>query len=209
MLLALLPALTGCGSYDYSAHLSEVRSDLFVAETEEFTVTLACIEREHPYELDGVACPMSSLAEIVLTEKNKTDREYTVTVLGDKAWGGDMSYRSVRGDWMFSQGVESFPEGSVSLRVCWDGGESELTATSVKNENTLTAEQALEKAIEAERERVDALTYDGSFHGEFQVRLLRRDKNYYFVGICPADGKLVSLLLDSETGEVLARRAPD
>jgi len=38
------------------------------------------------------------------------------------------------------------------------------------------------------------------------VRLLRRNTNYYYVGIVDTDGKTISLLLNSETGEVLARR---
>lgn len=38
------------------------------------------------------------------------------------------------------------------------------------------------------------------------MRLLRRDKNYYYVGITDCTGKTISLLLNAETGEVLARR---
>lgn len=45
--------------------------------------------------------------------------------------------------------------------------------------------------------------------GEFHVRLLRRDANYYYVGIVDGKGHTISLLLDSETGETLARRESD
>ncbi|MDE6676593.1 MAG: hypothetical protein K2K12_02635, partial [Clostridia bacterium] len=54
LILAMLPALTACGGYDYTAHISEAKSDLFCAETDEFYVTLACVEREYPYASDGI-----------------------------------------------------------------------------------------------------------------------------------------------------------
>ena len=50
------------------------------------------------------------------------------------------------------------------------------------------------------------MTRGGVFYGEFHVRLLRRDKTYYYVGIVNSKGDILSLLLDSETGEILARR---
>ena len=53
-----------------------------------------------------------------------------------------------------------------------------------------------------------ALRQDGRLNAEFYVRLLKRDKPYYYVGITDRDGNTLSLLLDGATGEVLARRDP-
>lgn len=206
MLLGLLPVLTACGGYDYRKHVSEIRSDLFCAETEEYSLTLACISREYPYALDGVAAERSDLVEITLVPTHNRAEEFTVTVLGETEWGGEMSYRNVRGDYFYSQGVTSFPEGSVTLRVTCDDGEQEIVATSVKNENTLSPEEALDFAIKHEKQTVENLTQNGSFAGEFHVRLLRRDANYYYVGITDTNGTTIALLLNSETGALLARR---
>ncbi len=208
-LLALLPALSACSAYDYFERVSEIKSDIFLAETEEFSLSLACVSREHPYLSDGVPCERSSLVEITLTDDGARERDYRVYVLDEKTWGGDMSYRSVRGDYFYSQGVEKFPETSVSLRVEWEEGAREICATSVRSETTLTPQQALDAAVQAERETVEALTKDGVFAGEFYVRLLRRKSNYYYIGIVDGAGNTTSLLLDAETGEVLARRAPN
>lgn len=207
LLFGVLPALTACGNYDYFERVSEIKSDIFCAETEEFTVSLSCISREYPYVMDGIAGERTQLMEIVLTDDGAEEREYCVYVLGDKTWGGEMSYRSVRGDYFFSQSVETFPSQSVSLRVEWGDEVREISATTVKNDRTLTPEQALNKAVEAEKETVDSLMQDGAFQGEFHVRLLRRNVTYYYVGIVDRAGKTVALLLDAESGEVLARRA--
>lgn len=207
LLAALLaPALTACGKqYDYSAHISEARRDIFRAETEEFTVELFCISREYPYASDGVACPMTDVVEISLTPAQPSDADYSVYVLGEDPWGGETAFRNMYGDRFLSKSVESFPQGSVSLKVEWGEETREVTATSVKNEATLSVEEALSSAVQAEKEKVEAQFEGGTFRGEFYVRLLRRDKNYYYVGIID-EGGCLSLLLDAETGEVLARR---
>ncbi len=208
VLTCLMPLLllTGCGGYDYFEHVSDEKSDLFLAETDEFTLTVSCCTRENPYLLDGVVCTKSKLVDAVLAERQPTGAEYEIYFLEDVPKGGDMSFRSVTGDYSYTRSVEEFPSGSVSLRVVKNGTPLDLVATSVKTERTLSTSAALQKAIDAEKERVDALTRDGVFYGEFHVRLLRRDKNYYYVGIIDEQGGILSLLLDSETGEVLARR---
>ncbi len=202
----MLPALTACGGYDYSAHISEAKSDLFCAETDEFTVTVSCVSREYPYVADGITCPMNSVMEVSLVPAKSQICDYEVYLLGETTWGGETSFRTYAGDYFYSESVRKFPEGSVTVQIKWEDETRELTATSVKNEKTLSVNEILEYAIKAEKETVKQMTRDGNFLGEFYIRLLRRNINYYYVGITDLNGTTVSLLLDSETGEVLAKR---
>ena len=203
LLAGLVPLLGACKqSPDYFSYVSELRSDLFVASEEEFSVTVACISREYPYLNDGIKSNMSDLIEITL--EGEAD-EYSVYILGEEHLGGEMSFRNTRGDFYFSQGVKTFPEGSISLRVEWADESREIVATSVKTERTLSPEEALSYALDTEQATLEKMSADGNFRGEFYVRLLRRDKNYYYVGIVDTNGKMISLLLDSESGQLLAR----
>lgn len=208
LLLLLFPLLlAACGkSYDYSAHISELRSDIFIAETDEFSLTLSCISREYPYAADGVACPRADLVEISLVPTVKADdfSMFFKTETGEQ--GGEASFRNACGDWFFSESVSAFPQNTVSIRVSWGDETREVTATSVKNERTISYTDALNYALTAEKDRIGRMTSGGAFLGEFHVRLLRRDKNYYYIGIIDTDGETLSLLLDSESGSILARR---
>lgn len=206
MLLPLLFLPVGCKKKeDYSAYLSDIRCDIFRAETDLFTVTVSCMEREHPFAADGIVSDMCKTVEVVLAEKTVSGAEYEVYFLEDMPRGGDMSFRNVTGDHYFSRGVEEFPTGSLSLRIVSGDKIEELFLTSVKSENTLTPKEALSFAVEAEKDTIARMTNE-TFGGEFHVRLIRRDKNYYYVGIVHPEMGTVSLLLDAETGAVLARR---
>ncbi len=205
LLPAALPALSACGSYDYSAHLSEVRSDVFTAQTEEFSLTLSCVTREYPYCSDGVAATKSALIEISLVSELPA-AEYSVQ-LKESGVGGEMTFRGARGDYFFSAGVTQFPEERVTLLLRCDEEEREVQLRSVKGKDTLTCKQALSAAVNAERALIDRMTREGSFFGEFRVRLILRDIPYYYVGIVGEDGREHALLLDAKSGEVLARRA--
>ena len=204
ILVGILPLFTACKHKpDYFAYVSELRSDLFMASDDEVSVSVACISREYPYNGDGIKAPLCDLIEITL--EGDAD-EYSVHILGEENIGGDMTFRNTRGDFYYSQGVKSFPQTSITLRIEWDDTARDLVATSVKSENTLSPQEALEYAVEAEKNLVESMSAEGAFAGEFYVRLLRRDRNYYYVGIVDKKGNMTSLLLDSETGEVLARR---
>lgn len=203
LLLGLAPLFAACHKApDYFRYVSELRSDLFVASEEEFSLSVACISREYPYLNDGVKANLSNVVEITL--EGDAD-EYSVYILSGEHVGGEMSFRNTRGDFYYSQGVKTFPEGSVSLRVEWEDTSREIVATSVKTENTLPPQEALSRALKGEQTTIERMSSSGQFRGEFYVRLLRRDKNYYYVGIVDTDGRLISLLLDSESGQVLAR----
>lgn len=201
-----VPVLAACGGCDYSAYISEARSDIFLAQTEAFTVTVSCLTREYPYISDGIVCPTGSLVEISLVPAVTDAEGYAVYLTGEISVGGETTYRTYAGDYYFSQGVEVFPSGSVDIEVVHGEETISLSATSVKSDKTLTVKEALSSAIAAEKETVSALTQGNSFSGEFYVRLLKRDAAYYYVGIVDRNGKTLSLLLDSESGEILARR---
>ncbi len=202
----LLPLAASCApAYDYTAHVSEIKSDVFIASCEQFTVTLSCVEREHPYAADGITCPKSKLCELELVQKVPSESDYAV-FLGDNTWGGELSFRTAEGDYFYSQSIDAFPEKSVNLCVKKDGETIEIAATSVKNEHTMSAYEALDRVVSHEKDYIASLMQNGAFEGEFYIRLLRRNTNYYYVGVTDKSGKTLALLLSAENGEILARR---
>lgn len=213
LICLILPVLfllcvTACKKNSYTSQISDLRSDLFVAETDRFSLSLACVSRESPYLQDGICAEKSDLIEIVLTPKHPaTESEYAVFLLSENNLGGSMSFRSVKNDYFFSHGVKSFPQTSVTLQIKCGNETIDLVATSVKNENTISADEALNLAVAHETE-LKEFPQDGKFTGEFHVRLIRRDKNYYYVAFVTQE-KTIALLMNADNGEILARRVSE
>ena len=94
LLTGLVPLLASCKQNpDYFSHVSELRSDLFTASEEEFSLTVACITREHPYNNDGIKATLTDVVEITL--EGEAD-EYRVYLLGGEQIGGEMSFLFAR-----------------------------------------------------------------------------------------------------------------
>lgn len=204
LLLGFLPVLAACRGEDYEARISEIKRDIFCAQTEDFTLTVACLSREYPYADDGVACAMTDTIEVTIAPAGAA-ADSAAVYAADGSWGGDASFSSVHGDFRFSQGVTAFPEGSVDVRVVWGGKEVSIAATSVRTPQTISPEEALSRFVKSESEALSRMEREGVFCGEFRVRLLRRDKNYYYIAVTDGE-KHIALLLDAQTGETLARR---
>ncbi|MBO5046510.1 MAG: hypothetical protein J6C93_06530 [Clostridia bacterium] len=207
LLLAILfPVLTACDGDDFSSRISEARSDLFYAQTDEFSVTFSCVTREQPHLSDGIVGEKQSLVEISLRDFSSADGYRIFFSYGETEGGGETSFHTVKNEYYYEQSVKEFPTSTVDLRIECGEHVREITATSVKNENTLSIEGALEKMLEQRDEALIPFTEDGELHAEFYVRLLRREKNYYYVAIVGKNGNTHSFLLDGESGEILAER---
>ena len=51
----------------YLDYVSELRSNVFLAETEEFSLRIHSTEKENPYAMDGIPKETSVITEIFLT----------------------------------------------------------------------------------------------------------------------------------------------
>ena len=85
--------------------------------------------------------------------------------------------------------------------------EVKLVAESVKNENTLGVSDILKSIQKAEPDRISALSQNGTFAGEIYVRLVYKDGEcFYYAAISDRSGNTYSMLIDADSGEILATR---
>lgn len=205
IVVILFPLLAACKQESYAQYVSEIKSDVFCAQTEQFSLTISCSSREYPYADDGVPCPMSNVIEATLTPVNRVSGDVAVYA-ADQSWGGEASFSSVHGDYRFSQGVTSFPAQTIDVTVTWGNETYTIAATSVRTKDTLSPDDALDVLVKNEHETLSRMYKEGVFCAEIRIRLMRRDKNYYYTCVTNQETQ-ISLLIDAQTGEILARRA--
>ena len=210
----ILPLFCCCAcnrkSVDYFSYVSELRSNVFLAETEEFSLKIYTGFKESPYLADGRKRSVNPRTEIFLTalsgEKNYCAQ---FTHLG-KTYGGDLSFDNVKSDYFYHCDVDVSALNELVVEISYGDTVVELNAVSVlknsEESNVLSPEEILQKVCLSERERVQMMTDQNGFLGEFYIRLLHESAPYYYVGIVDRESKIYSLLLDAKSGKILAKR---
>lgn len=206
LFLSLL-SLTACKSkIDYFAYLSENRSNILVAEGEDYRLKIYAVDKEYPYCTDGFIGEVTSRAEIYLSVKNGGDTCRIAFKHDGHDVEGEMSYDSVTGEYFFSCAANI--KEATQLTVDLQHGENkwQTNALTVKDQNTLSSKQVLTSLLEKSKSTFDALTKEKTFEGEIYLRLIYESAPYYYVGITGRDKKTTAFLIDAVSGNILATK---
>ena len=197
----------GCKKeFDYTPYVSELRSNIFLAEVNGLSLRIYAVKKEHPYAADGIPREGNSRLEAYLLPPSEDKScEFYFTVNG-REYGGDMSFDNVKTEYYYacSLDVSSLQEFPCKLKY---GNETyEFTAHSVLEKEVLSPQSALKKLQECEGELFTSLTDKYGFAGEIHLRLIYEESPYYYIGIIDRKGNVHAFLLSAKTGKVLAKR---
>ncbi len=206
-LFCLFPLLSGCKQkIEYFRYVSENRSNVFLAENDDFSLKVYSVTREIPYLSDGIPKELSTLTEVRLTAPSGEESyEIEFTVQG-KTYGGEIGYDNVRSEYFFSCTLDSSKENIIPFKIKFGDTVVELNAQSVRTQATLTPKAVLSKIRIQEPELFESMTDKYGFKGEIYLRLIYEDAPYYYVGVIGRDKKTYAFLLNAETGKILAKR---
>lgn len=200
------PLVKNAGKVDYFDYVSELRSNILVAENGDFSLRAFAVEKEYPYKADGVRREMTQRAEVYLVAPSG-DKVCSVTFsLDGKKYGGEMSYDNVKAEYFFSVSADLSDFSTLDFSIEYGENQTVLTGKTVKKSDTLSARDALEKLRENEAATFDTLTDQNGFVGEIYLRLICEDTPYYYIGLIEKNGKIRAYLLAADSGKVLAKR---
>lgn len=192
----------------YFDYVSEVRRNIFLAEGDGFSLRAYAVEKEYPYETDGIKRDTSTRAEVYLVAPSG-DKTCTISfTVGQTAYGGEMSFDNVKAEYYYSCSLDISALKEIVFAVEFGEETKEFTALSVRTETTLSAEHALDALVNAEGELFQEMTDKYGFTGEIYLRLIFEEKPYYYVGVTDRSGNTTAFLMNAETGKVLAKRQP-
>lgn len=193
---------------DYTALVSEYRSDIYYAEQDGCTIWAGFSEREYPYAADGVVSDKTKIFEIRATMPDNTKTYLISFECGSKKYGGEMSFDSVRQQYIYSESISRPDEEEITFSISEENADTATTiaAKNMKIEGTLSLSSLLNKIMQSQKETIK--NYFGDpFNGEINVRLISENDNcYFYVGLIDRNGRCLSFLADAASGEVLAQR---
>lgn len=202
----LLPFSACQKQVDYFSYVSELRDNIFIAEQGGYSLSIYSMEREYPYETDGIKMQTSRITEIrFFAPSGDKDCRLSLQIDG-KEQSGEMSYDNVKAQYYYSCSLDVSNLKEVACVVFYDETSIEFLAKSVKTQNTITPQNALDIVQKDEHELFNDMTDKYGFAGEIYLRLIYEESPYYYVGIIERNGKVTALLLNAESGKILAKR---
>ncbi len=201
--------LTGCKKeIDYFSYVSELRSNILLAETEDFSLKVYALLKEYPYAADGIPHEATNRCEVRLLAPNGAENYHITFRYKDKEYGGDMSYDNVKCEYYFSCALDISQCASLPCVIEYGDSRVELNALSVVNSSLLPSKQILEIVRNENEELFAIMTDKYGFQGEIYIRLLFEDACYYYVGVIDREGNVNAFLVNGSTGKIIAQRQP-
>ncbi len=200
------PLIKNANRLDYFDYVSELRSNILLAENDRFSLRAFAVEKEYPYASDGVRREMTKRAEIYLIAPSGEKACVVDFTVNGQKYGGEMSYDNVKEEYFFSVSVDLSDCQSADFTVKYGDETALLKAKTIKRSDTLSPRAALEKLKENETGTFEALTADNAFVGEIYLRLICDESPYYYIGLIEKNGKIRAYLLAADSGKVLAKR---
>lgn len=196
-------------SVDYGEYLSELRANVFLANHEDFSLRIYAVRKENPYKADGIPCESTHRTEVYLVAPSGDETCNLSFHAGEKDYGGEMSYDSVRAEYYFSCTLDLSEYSRVDCKISFGEKDITLSAISVRNENTLSPKSVLAKLVKSEKTLFQSMTDKYGFSGEIHLRLIYEDAPFYYVGVIDRNGKINAFLINAQTGKILAKRSSD
>lgn len=188
----------------YENKISQLRTDVYVCETENYTITAYPEIRENPFLSDGKVGKLEKVMIFklnFLNDETKTDLYKIEFDIDGKTYSSQFEYKP-SSTFLYCQVlVENLPQKSFNVTLKDDNHSFSNQLNSVKKSNTLDYVKILKSF--KDNEKTSALMNEDN---EIKIRLINNgDYDYYYVGFS-SEEKTVSYLLDGFTGEIIAQK---
>ncbi len=207
--LFCLSFLFGCnGKPTLIENLSELRTDVFYGESENYKLKASYGFKESPFINDGKVGKTEYALEFRLLEKTD-DASYSISFpLNGSMVSANFSPNPVSHVLCARVQTEGFKEKEFSVTISCGGNQETIVLKSLLPQNTITFDKALSSLYNGQKDFIDTL-YDqnGNFNAEIYLRVLVKDqKPYWYVGLARGNNDLKALLIDGLDGKILAIR---
>lgn len=217
ILAMCLFTLSACGNskFDLANYLIEERNNLFTAEDELYNVSLSSGLRESDYNFDGVVSEKVDFAVLTLMRNDScplSNDNYTyIVTINEETFTGMLEKSPVDNSYAVDLEINVPDDAAINVSISFTGYTFNQDLVNTSNIFTVDKQAALEIANKELKEEVKNLTADNS-KVEVVMKILKDYstadvKNYYwYVGAISTNGETSGVLIDANTGEVIAKK---
>lgn len=212
--LALVAVLIlgGCKfdiKYEMLNNLSDVRYNLFEAVTQEAKVTLMCGLREEPYEYNGLSnrkCEFGVITVNFINAQVADGFDFSLQA-GQKEYKGKLERNPYQHNYMAD--IEALIGDDENVYLTINGVGSEMVLVCISKNWTVQYKNALEIATTHFETNAKQFFKNRKFNAECYLKIIYDENSdfetyLWYFGIVGTDSNRLSLVIDVNSGQILA-----
>ena len=213
---SLLCYMSGCSKKIeevFKENLSELHNNYFVGQTENFNISLWSGIREEPYEMDGIKQNTTDFCILNVVPKNKGTETYGLSYtieINEETQNGEFEKSPYDSSLASDLKIKINDDDSIFVYLVYNAQTEIGKMTCISKDFSISQQQALDIAISNMQNELLELTDNNSESIEAYCKIISTDKNlgvyFWFIDVVNKEGSHISLVIDTTTGEIVARK---
>lgn len=217
MLAMFVLCLSACGKNEIKIqdYLIEERNNLFTAQDSLYCVTFSTGMREENYNYDGIVNNKVEFGVLTLTrlDSNPLSNDtysYTITI-NDEKLTGNLEKSPIDNSYAVDIEKKVDDNANISVQINFTGYKFNQNLTNSSKDFLVDKTAALNLANKELKENVKNITSNNN-KIEVVMKILKDYSNtensryYWYIGVIATDGQTLGVLIDSNSGEVVAKK---
>lgn len=206
--VALLCCFSGCSeSTSLSSYVSELKTCVYEGQGERYKLQASYGFREEPFQKNGKVGKTVYKLTIKLLETTEVDSTFTLSFdFNGTDYEKNLSLSQGRASLSAEFEIEGFDKKEFTVNLSKGNERETITLRSIIPNDTITFDKALLSLEKSQSKLLENYYDENKFNAELHLRIVVKDgKAYWYVGIA-TEKDLKALLIDGNSGEVLAIR---
>lgn len=218
MLAVFMFGLTACGksSIKLQNYLIEERNNLFTGQDSLYCVTFSSGMREKNYNYDGKIDEKVEFGVLTLMRNDSSPLandtySYTITI-NDEELSGVMEKSPVDNSYAVDIGKKVDDNATINVNIKFTGYTFNQDLINTSKDFDVDKNTALSLANKELKDDLKNITSDKNNKIEVVMKILKDFSNqevsryYWYVGIISTNGETLGLLIDTSSGEIIAKK---
>lgn len=214
----MVVCLSACGktSFNLSDYVIEKREHIYSACDDLYCVTLSTGTRENNYDFDGIVNEHVPFGILTLTRKgNKTlanDNYSYIVTIGEQTFSGFLCKNNTDNSYSADLEVNEIGEQPVNVQISFTGYTFNQNLEHTSANFQVDSASALKVAEKELKDDIQNLISDKNTHIEVVMKIMKDHSNeelktyYWYVGVISTNGDTLGILLDANSGEIVAKK---
>ena len=207
----------GCGKnkINLSDYLIEQRENLFTAHDDLYAVSFSTGTRESDYNFDGIINEKVPFGVLTLTRKQNlplANDTYTyIVTINEQTYTGFLE-KGNNNSYSADLEVNTVGDETINVQISFTGYTFNQDLTNTSSNFQVDGSTALKIAQDELQENVSNLLKDKNVKIEVVMKLMKDYSNeelqsyYWYVGIISTNGDTLGLLVDANSGDIIAKK---